>query len=138
MSTEETASNENKQEGWSKESIKVKNNYDRAWKGVIALFKGEGNVKPVKKVPADDIAALIDEVAADEVKAKKEEFKTKAQAIIKSRASYDKFLEDKEREFQKAKDAKTKEFTGELNALLQLVTDIESIKASYAQTLGGN
>ena len=132
---QEGASQENNQ---SKESKKIAENYERTMQNLIAVFQGESKIAPAKRIDGDDISALIDEVIADDIKAKKEEFKTKAKDLMKAKVAYDNFIKQKELEFQKQKDDKTKEFTKQATDLINMIDGIGKLKQTYFDSLSSS
>lgn len=136
MSTEQNTQQQNQNNDLSKESQKIKDAHDAAMGKVVALFKGESNLNVSKKIPNETVATLMGEVLKEEVDAKKADFKHKAKALMKSKVAYDKFLKEKKQEFQKAIDAKTKEFTKEANDLIFIVDSIGELQKDYLESLG--
>ena len=110
------------EENLNKESKKIKDNYDKAMNNLVAIFKGESNLAVTKKIPNSEIDTLINEVLKEEVEEKKKDFKERAKKLMKSKVAYEQFIKQKEQEFQKAKDEKTKEFTKEANELIGIVS----------------
>lgn len=135
MSTQATDNKELVEFTVTKESKKVGAAHDAAMQGLIAVFKGEGNLAPTTKIPASDIDELINELAQEQTDALKVQFKDGAKALLASKVKYNQFIAQKKLEFQKAIDGKKKEFTGEANRLLGLIDNISEIKQQYAETL---
>lgn len=136
MSQEATETQNSQQEGGlSKESVKIKKGYDKAMGSLVALFKGEENIAPVKKIPNSEISTLMGEVFEEEIKEKQVKFKEGAKSLMKAKVEYDRFIKQKEQEFQKVKDAKTKEFTKQANDLIAIVDSISDLESDYLGTL---
>lgn len=127
--------NQQQENSPGKESAKIKLSYDKAMENLITLFKGENNLAISKKLENDDVQILIDEVLKEEVESIKESFKEKAKSLIKAKVNYDNFIKQKEQEFQKAKDEKTKEFTKQANELIQMVKSIGTLQEQYLNAL---
>lgn len=123
------------EENLNKESKKIKDNYDRAMNNLVAIFKGENNLAVTKKIPNSEIDTLINEVLKEEVEEKKKDFKERAKKLMKSKVAYEQFIKQKEQEFQKAKDEKTKEFTKEANELIGIVESIGTLQQQYLESL---
>ena len=123
------------EENLNKESKKIKDNYDKAMGNLVAIFKGESNLAITKKIPNSEIDTLITEVLKEEVEEKKKDFKERAKKLMKSKVAYEQFIKQKEQEFQKAKDEKTKEFTKEANELIGIVTSIGTLQQQYLESL---
>ena len=119
----------------SKESKKIKDQHDSAMGKLVAVFNGESNLNKPGKIDNSSVSTLITEVLEEEVEGKKKAFKEKARSLISSKVKYNAFLKQKQQEFQKAVDAKTKEFTKEANDLLQMVEDIDSLQQQYTDAL---
>lgn len=130
--------NNNQQQGQSKESKKIAVAHAKAMTALVAVFQGEGNLNPTKKLDEESVGDLMGEVFKEEKEALKERFKEGAKNLIQEKVKYDQFIKQKELEFQKLKDAKTKEFTGKANALLGMVDDINGISKKYYDALGVN
>ena len=126
------------EENLNKESKKIKDNYDKAMNNLVAIFKGESNLAVTKKIPNSEIDTLINEVLKEEVEEKKKDFKEKAKKLMKSKVAYEQFIKQKEQEFQKAKDEKTKEFTKEANELIGIVESIGTLQQQYLESLTTN
>ena len=126
------------EENLNKESKKIKDNYDKAMNNLVAIFKGESNLAVTKKIPNSEIDILINEVLKEEVEEKKKDFKEKAKKLMKSKVAYEQFIKQKEQEFQKAKDEKTKEFTKEANELIGIVESIGTLQQQYLESLTTN
>ena len=126
------------EENLNKESKKIKDNYDKAMNNLVAIFKGENNLAVTKKIPNSEIDTLINEVLKEEVEEKKKDFKEKAKKLMKSKVAYEQFIKQKEQEFQKAKDEKTKEFTKEANELIGIVESIGTLQQQYLESLTTN
>ena len=123
------------EENLNKESKKIKDNYDKAMNNLVAIFKGESNLAVTKKIPNSEIDTLINEVLKEEVEEKKKDFKERAKKLMKSKVAYEQFIKQKEQEFQKAKDEKTKEFTKEANELIGIVESIGTLQQQYLESL---
>ena len=123
------------EENLNKESKKIKENYEKAMGNLVAIFKGENNLAITKKIPNSDIDTLINEVLKEEVEEKKKDFKERAKKLMKSKVAYEQFIKQKEQEFRKAKDEKTKEFTKEANELIGIVESIGTLQQQYLESL---
>ena len=123
------------EENLNKESKKIKESYEKAMGNLVAIFKGENNLAITKKIPNSDIDTLINEVLKEEVEEKKKDFKERAKKMMKSKVAYEQFIKQKEQEFQKAKDEKTKEFTKEANELIGIVESIGTLQQQYLESL---
>ena len=122
----------------NKESQKIQENYKKAMGNLVAIFKGESNLTVSKKIPNSEIDNLIQEVLQEEVNEKKQNFKDRAKKLLKSKVEYEQFIKQKEQEFQKAKDEKTKEFTREANELIGIVESIGTLQQQYLESLTTN
>lgn len=135
MSTEVLETQETQEQILGKESQKVQNNYKKAMSNLVAIFKGESKLETSKKIPNSEIDSLIQEVLQEEVDTKKADFKERAKKLLKSKVAYEQFIKQKEQEFQKAKDEKTKEFTKEANELIGIVESIGTLQQQYLESL---
>ena len=102
---------------------------------LVAIFKGESKLETSKKIPNSEIDSLIQEVLQEEVDTKKADFKERAKKLLKSKVAYEQFIKQKEQEFQKVKDEKTKEFTKEANELIGIVESIGTLQQQYLESL---
>ena len=135
MSTEVLETQETQEQVLGKESQKVQNNYKKAMSNLVAIFKGESKLETSKKIPNSEIDSLIQEVLQEEVDTKKADFKERAKKLLKSKVAYEQFIKQKEQEFQKVKDEKTKEFTKEANELIGIVESIGTLQQQYLESL---
>lgn len=135
MSTEVLETQETQEQVLGKESQKVQNNYKKAMSDLVAIFKGESKLETSKKIPNSEIDSLIQEVLQEEVDTKKADFKERAKKLLKSKVAYEQFIKQKEQEFQKVKDEKTKEFTKEANELIGIVESIGTLQQQYLESL---
>ncbi len=135
MSTEVLETQETQEQVLGKESQKVQDNYKKAMSNLVAIFKGESKLETSKKIPNSEIDSLIQEVLQEEVDTKKADFKERAKKLLKSKVAYEQFIKQKEQEFQKVKDEKTKEFTKEANELIGIVESIGTLQQQYLESL---
>lgn len=135
MSTEVLKTQETQEQVLGKESQKVQDNYKKAMSNLVAIFKGESKLETSKKIPNSEIDSLIQEVLQEEVDTKKADFKERAKKLLKSKVAYEQFIKQKEQEFQKVKDEKTKEFTKEANELIGIVESIGTLQQQYLESL---
>ena len=135
MSQEVVKTQETQEQTLGKESQKIQDNYKRAMDNLVAIFRGEANLAINKKIPNSEVDNLIQEVLQEEVDAKKANFKERAKKLLKSKVEYEQFIKQKEQEFQKVKDEKTKEFTKEANELIGIVESIGTLQQQYLESL---
>ena len=138
MSQEVLETQETQEQNLGKESQKIQDNYKKAMGNLVAIFKGESNLATSKKIPNSEVENLIQEVLQEEVDAKKQNFKDRAKKLLKSKVEYEQFIKQKEQEFQKVKDEKTKEFTKEANELIGIVESIGTLQQQYLESLTTN
>ena len=135
MSQEVVKTQETQEQTLGKESQKIQDNYKKAMDNLVAIFRGEANLAINKKIPNSEVDNLIQEVLQEEVDAKKANFKERAKKLLKSKVEYEQFIKQKEQEFQKVKDEKTKEFTKEANELIGIVESIGTLQQQYLESL---
>ena len=101
---------------------------------LISLLKGNKGFAKVK-LSNKEVTDLVEEL----IKEKREEnailFKQKAKALIDSKIQFEKFVQQKEKEFQEAVTEKLKEFNKEMESVFSLVEDIEELRKTYEATL---
>ena len=135
MSQEVVKTQETQEQTLGKESQKIQDSYKKAMDNLVAIFRGEANLATNKKIPNSEVDNLIQEVLQEEVDAKKANFKERAKKLLKSKVEYEQFIKQKEQEFQKVKDEKTKEFTKEANELIGIVESIGTLQQQYLESL---
>ena len=122
----------------SKEQKKTQKSYETAMNNAFALMKGDKNFKVVSKIPNDEVDKLIEELTKEQVEEKREEFKTKMKALFKKRVEFENLIEQKTKEFNGVITGKMKEFTKEVSEVVNIIQDINQIRASYLQAFGNN
>jgi len=117
------------------ESQKIQKNYENAMQKLFAVFGGEKNVHPKKRIKGDVATKIVEDLLREQEAKKKEEFKQKALSLIEAKVQFDQFVKQEEQKFQKAINDKKKEFTQKVNEVLQIVDGIEDIRRQYAESL---
>jgi len=112
----------------------VTKRYDLNEKKLVALMKG--STKLLKsKVANSEVADLVEELISEKRAEMAVTFKEKAKALINSKMAFNKFIREKEKEFEKAVSEKLKEFNTEMETLFGLVENIDSLQKEYEYTL---
>ena len=113
---------------------KVAKQYEANIAKLVALMSGPQVFKK-PKVKAGDVAAIIEELVAERTDSIKKEFKEKASKLIDAKVEFDKFVKQKEKEFQDAITNKKKEFNKEMDSVFGLLESIDEIKKNYESSL---
>lgn len=120
--------------GLSKEQKKVQSAYERMMGQAIAVMKGDKNFKELTKIPEDQVEDVLNELIEEQVKDKKEEFKTRMKSLFKKRVEFERLVDQKKKEFNSEIAKKMKEFTQEGAATMNLLSDIDGIVKAYKQS----
>jgi molecular chaperone GrpE (heat shock protein) len=115
-------------------SDKVAKQYEANIAKLVALMSGSQVFKK-PKVKTGDVAAIIEELVAERTENIKKEFKEKASKLIDAKVEFDKFVKQKEKEFQDAITNKKKEFNKEMDSVFGLLESIDEIKKNYESSL---
>lgn len=125
---EETKPTEQQGEG------KIKKRFEASMKKVQALLK-DPNWFKAEKIGKDDLPNILQELAADEKLEIFNRFKAAYKSLVDKKRAYDKAIKQKEQEFNKAVEDKMKEFLVDLDAMLSMVDQMDSIEKEYYVTL---
>lgn len=118
----------------SKEQKKAQAAYERFMTEAFAVMNGDKGFSALKTIPKDQVGEVIDELIEEQVKDKKEEWKTRMKALFVKRVEFERLVDQKTREFNSEIVKKMKEFTSEGQAAMAILGDIKDIVNSYKQT----
>ena len=113
---------------------KVAKQYEANIAKLVALMSGSQVFKK-PKVKTSEVANIIEELVAERTENIKKEFKEKASKLIDAKVEFDRFVKQKEKEFQDAITNKKKEFNKEMDSVFNLLESIDEIKKSYEASL---
>jgi hypothetical protein len=118
------------------EAGKVDKQYQAAFKKMVALMKGQGNMKQ-PRLNQDEVSDIVIELIQDRKRTAIAEFKKEAVAILDKKMEFDKEVKRLEQEFNSKIDAKKKEFTLAMQGLFKKIESIDEIERSYEDSLKG-
>ena len=101
---------------------------------LVSLLKGNKTFSKVK-LSNKEVTDLVEELIKERREENASLFKQKAKALIDSKIQFEKFVKQKEKEFQEAITEKLKEFNKEMEDTFSLVEDIEELRKTYEETL---
>lgn len=113
---------------------KVAKQYEANIAKLVALMSGSQVFKK-PKVKTSEVDNIIEELVAERTENIKKEFKEKASKLIDAKVEFDRFVKQKEKEFQDAITNKKKEFNKEMDSVFNLLESIDEIKKSYEASL---
>lgn len=134
---EQEATNLVEFEGLSNDEKKAIKAYNNVVHKGLTILQGKP-LKPQKTVPSGEIANLMEEFLTEQVAQKKEEFKLGFKELLTEKTTLDTFVKEQQKLFNRAVVAKKKEFTKKANQVLNVLGNIEEMKANYLQTLTQN
>jgi len=134
---EDTSNNkdQNQNQKGGGDAGKIEKGYQIAIGRVVALFKGEKNLKAKKSLPHTEASEVIDELIADRIKERKEEFKKQAATLIEKHVEFVKFEREAKQKFEQEILKKKKEFTADAQKVLQLVDGIDQLRKDWEASL---
>lgn len=102
---------------------------------LTAVVRGPDKLKPVRRIPNDEVANLVDELFAEERATILTEVKEKLKALLKAFHEMEKSVKAKRDELEKLQLSKKDEFTKAANALFDKIENVGDIEKSYHQGL---
>jgi len=123
-----------KGESQGEQAGKVDKQYQAAFKKMVALMKGHGNMKQ-PRLNQDEVADIVTELIQERKKTAIAEFKKEAVTILDKKMEFDKEVKRLEQEFNSKIDAKKKEFTLAMQGLFKKIESIDEIERSYENSL---
>ncbi len=117
------------------ESSKIDKKFSVAIEKLTAILQGSDKLKPVNRLPNDQISGLVDELFKEEKEALYEETKQKLKELLKGYHELQKQIKQKEQELAKAVSAKKEEFVKAAQGLFDKIQNTDEIKTSYYEGL---
>lgn len=100
---------------------------------LTAIVKGEANLIPSRKVQADVVDSLVEELFAEEREKNREDLKKALKDILEKYAAFQKEYKAKVKELEKLKESKMEDFNKACSLVFERVSDIGSIESAYYQ-----
>lgn len=125
-----------KQQEQQQNNNKVEKQFEEAFNGMVALFKGTKSLKRTT-IPNDDVHDLVDEMLAERVEAEAKLFKQEASALIDEKIAFDKECKAAEEACKKLILDKKKAFTEKIKKVFNRIENVNTLKKDYYQTLKG-
>ncbi len=122
------------QEGGEGEFGKVEKNFNKKFKTLVALVKGEGNLKR-QKVAGGDVEDLVNEFLYEKREEQNLIFKQKVGALLGKYHEFSKTQEEAKKNYQKLVLEARKGFIKEMDAVFGMVDDMNSVERSYAEAI---
>lgn len=114
---------------------KIEKQFAATMRKLAAICGGDNQLKPVRKVPNNEMADLVEELFKEEREELIAGTKTKLKDLLKQYHEMTKAFIAKEKELEKLKQEKKKEFTKAANDLFNKVENVGDIERSYYQGL---
>ena len=122
------------EEQQKQQSDKVTKKFDAAFKKLVALMGGDKNLKKVS-IPTSEVGEVVEELLKERRKAKIEEFKKGAIAVLDKKIEFDKEVRKAEDQLKNTVIQKKKEFTEEMTKLFVNFESINEIEKAYNDNL---
>src|SRR5690606_5747343 len=123
---QETVSQENQND-----NSKTEKQFKSAMNKLTAMLKGDKTVYSAK-IPNSELAGIIDEMTKKRKEKAREEFSEEASKIIDEVIAHEKFVKQKQQEFNKAVSDRKNELTKKINSLTSKLENIAEIEKQYA------
>lgn len=120
---------ENKQ-NQQQEGGKIKKKFEESIKKLQAVM-GNPNWYKQPKIGQDELPELIRRLTANKKEELYRKFEEAAITLIEKKIAFDKAVKQKEKEFNDAVEAKMKEFQGDMDAMFNLIEQIDNITKDY-------
>jgi hypothetical protein len=125
----------NQQQGGGKEGQKIRKNFANLVSNLMTILgaKDEKSITKKVKVKSDGFNNLMQNLFKEEQEQKEKEFVTELKDLIKKKAEYDRWVVEETNKFNKAQEAKMKEFSDKAQKLFNDVENWGGVLASYGQ-----
>lgn len=114
---------------------KVQKSFESNLGKLKAILGDESKLKPQTKIDNSEVAAIVESIFAEEKEQLTLEVKTGIQNLIKQNVIFNQTLKEKQKELDKIKVDKQKEFNQAASQLFQKIEDISKLEADYASAL---
>jgi len=115
---------------------KVKKQFDKNFTTLVALMRGEANMRK-PKVPNGDVQDIVEQLIAERREEVIMEFKTKAKAAIEEKIKFDQEVKKAREECEKVITEKMKQFNDKMSSLFNLVDKIHEVEQQYYSSIKG-
>lgn len=116
---------------------KIAKKFDAAMNNLTAMLKGNTSLFKKPKVKSSDLGAIIEELLKDRTEAAMKNFKVEAITLIDEKIAFDKFVLQKQKEFEDVVLKKKEELTKKANGVFSMLEDVNKMAADYRATLNG-
>lgn len=110
---------------------KIEQKFNNSIRKLAAIVQGESNLKPVKKLPQNEVSNIVTELFKEDREAKYVEVKTKLKELLRSYHEMEKALKQKREELEKLANQKKEEFVKAANSLFDQIEGVDDIQKSY-------
>lgn len=125
--------NQNQEQGQN--SDKTLKNYEAAMSKLTAILGGKENILPAKRVSKDAVTDLVSTLLKERKEKLVESIKTSLTELLEKHVALTKAIKEKEKELEKLKQDKMKEFTEAANKVFQQVEGIDQIEKDYIEAI---
>ncbi len=101
---------------------------------LMAILNGDETLFK-NKIVAGTVPGLIEKLTKERREKFELDFVTKASALIDKKVEFDRFINQKRKEFEQAQANKEKEFLKEMNDLFGMINDMGAVMKGYHATL---
>ncbi len=110
---------------------KTENQFNENVRQIQTLFNG---LFQPKKVSKDQIEQICDELFEEERKEKAEKLKQSLKDLVKEKIAFDKYVDEQQKAFAKAKEEKLKAFNEKANQIKNQIEDFGSLLKELEKT----
>lgn len=133
---ENQVQNSENQQNQKEDSGKIEKNYQNVFQKLVAIVGGEQNLRPTKRVKRDVLSKVVEGLLKDQREKAEADIKDGLSKLLDKHVQLQKAIAEKEKEFNKLKEDKKKEFTQEANNLFGKLADLDQLEADYKTALG--
>lgn len=126
---------ENQNQEQNQNPDKTLKNYEAAMSKLTAVLGGKENILPTKKVSKDVVTNLVGTLLKERKEKLAESIKTSLAELLEKHVALTKAIKEKEKELEKLKQDKMKEFTEAANKVFQQVEGIDQIEKDYIEAI---
>ena len=133
---ENQVQNQDSQQNQKEDAGKIEKNYQNVFQKLVAIVGGEQNLRPTKKIKGDILSKVVEGLLKDQREKAEADIKDGLSKLLEKHVQLQKAISEKEKEFNKLKEDKKKEFTQEANNLFGKLADLDQLEADYKIALG--
>lgn len=119
------------EEQQNQQENKVEKKFSSAIEKLTAILSGEAGLKPIKRLPNDQVSGLVEELFKEEKEALYADVKTKLKELLKQYHELNKSIKQKEEELAKLGNQKKEEFVKAAQSLFDKIQNVDEVKNSY-------